>query len=71
MAAAPRHSVPLNDLLSYRAASTAGLWLVLAVVEKCICVVCGVVIVSLKGVVCDSPPTVDHESARGVRGVER
>ena len=47
------------------------LWLVLAAVEKCIFGVCGVVIVSLKGVVCDSPPTADHESARGVRGVER
>ena len=26
VAAAPRHSVPLNDLLAYRAASTAVLW---------------------------------------------
>ena len=39
--------------------------------EMCICVVCGVAIVSLKGVVCDSPLAADHESARDVWGVER
>ena len=37
----------------------------------CIFVMCGGVTVSLKGVVCDSPLTADHESARDVWGVER
>ena len=37
----------------------------------CIFVVCGVVTVSLTGVVCDSPLTAEHESAKDVWGVEK
>ena len=71
VAAAPRRSVLWNDLLSHRAASTAVLWQVRGAVGMCIFVGCGDVTVSLKGVVCDSPLTADHESARDVWGVER
>ena len=71
MAAAPRRSVLLNDLWSYRAASTAVLSWVLDVLGKCTFLACGGVIVGLRGVVCDSLLTADHESARDERGVER
>ena len=44
---------------------------VLDVWGKCTFVACGGVIVGLRGVVCDSLQTVDHESAKDERGVER
>ena len=71
VAAAPRHSVLLDDLWSYRAASTAVLSWVQDVLGKCTFVACGGVIVGLRGVVCGSLQTADHESAKGERGVER
>ena len=71
LAAAPRRSVLLNDLLSYRAASTVVLLWVLDVMEMCICVECGGVIVNLKGVACGFLLIVDHESARDGWGVGR
>ena len=71
LAAAPRRSVLVNDLWPYIAASTSVLSCVQDVLGKCIFVVCGGVIVGLRGVVCDSLLTADHESARDERGVER
>ena len=71
VAAAPRRSVLWNDLWSYRAASTVVLLWVLDVVEMCIFVECGGVIVSLKGVACGFLLTADHESARDGWGVGR
>ena len=54
----------VNGLWPYIAASTSVLSCGQDVLGKCIFVVCGDVIVSLKGVVCDSLLTADHESAR-------
>ena len=61
----------VNGLWPYIAASTSVLSCVQDVLGKCIFVVCGGVIVSLKGVVCDSLLTADHESARNGWGVGR
>ena len=61
----------MNGLWPYIAASTSVRSCGRDVWGKCIFVVCGGVIVSLKGVVGDSLLTADHESARNGWGVGR
>ena len=71
VAAAPRRSVRRNDLLSYKAASTVGKWSGSNAGDRCINVVCDVVIVGLKAVICGFRRTVGRESARGVWEAEK